>query len=196
MGRRTGRSQQDAEDLTQAFFLKILTKQTIERVERERGRFRSYLLMVLKSFLMDEWDRSQAQRRNSGRQAFSLDVESEEAREALATPGGISPERAFDRRWALEVLEQARVRLGEECEAAGKGDVFRALFKPEDGRDETQAVIAERLGVTANALKMTARRMRRRMEELIRAEVSQTVSSKEELEEEIRYLMEALSGDA
>ncbi len=193
--RRTGRSQEDAEDLTQAFFLKILTRQTIERVERERGRFRSYLLVVLKSFLMDEWDRSRAQRRNSGKQAFSLDVESEEAREALAMPGGVSPERAFDRRWALEVLEQARQRLGEECEAAGKGDMFRAIFVPNQGPDETQAVTADRLGVTANALKMTARRMRRRLEELIRAEVSQTVSSKEELEEEIRYLMHALSDD-
>jgi RNA polymerase sigma-70 factor (ECF subfamily) len=191
--RRNGRSQEDAEDLTQAFFLKVLTRQTIERVERERGRFRSYLLMVLKSFLMDEWDRSRAQRRNGGRQAFSLDVESEEAREALAMPGGVSPERAFDRRWALEVLEQARLRLGEECEVAGKGETFRALFAPSEGVDETQIVTAQRLGITANALKMTARRMRRRLEELIRAEVSQTVSSKEELEEEIRYLMEALS---
>jgi len=191
--RRTGRSQEDAEDLTQAFFLKVLSRSTIERVQRERGRFRSYLLMVLQSFLRDEWDRSRAQRRGGGRVAFSLDVESEETAEALATPAGCSPERAFDRRWALEVLEQARQQLGAECAAAGKDGIFRALFPGPGDPEETQPAIAEKLGLTPNAVKLTARRMRRRLEALIRAEVAQTVSSHEELEEEIRYLMAALT---
>ena len=191
--RRSGMSREDAEDLTQAFFLKVLTQQVIERAERERGRFRSWLLTVLRSFLTDEWDRSQAQKRGGGRAAFSLDVESEESREALETPGGNTPEKAYDRRWALEVLENARVKLGGECAAAGKGATFDGLFPPAQQTEETQAALAERLGVTHNAIKMTARRMRKRLEELIRTEVAQTVSTKEEMEEEIRHLMTALS---
>jgi RNA polymerase sigma factor (sigma-70 family) len=188
--RRSGHSQHDAEDLTQAFFVKMLTRQSMERAERERGRFRSYLLLMLKSFVMDEWDRSRAQRRGGGKQAFSLDVASEERREALQLADGESAERAFDRRWALQVLEQARSQLEEECEAAGKGAVFAALFAP---GAESQADIAARLGLTPNAIKMAARRMRRRLEELIRLVVAQTVSSKAELDREIRYLVEAVS---
>lgn len=191
--RRNGRSAQDAEDLTQAFFAKLLSQHRIERADHERGRFRSYLLAMLKSFLMDEWDRSRAQRRGGGAQVFSLDAVSAESLEALEALDGISPEKAFDRRWALEVLEQARSKLGEECDAAGKGALFTALFGPANQTEETHAVIAARLGLTQNAIKMTARRMRRRLEELIRAVVSQTVSSKPELEHEIRYLMEAVS---
>lgn len=191
--RNSGKSQEDAEDLTQAFFLKVLTQQVIERAQRERGRFRSWLLTVLRSFLLDEWDHSRAQKRGGGRAAFSLDVESAESREALETPGGISPEKAFDRRWALEVLENARVKLGAECDVAGKGAIFAGLFPAPENEELPHTVLAERLGVTANAVKMTSRRMRRRLEELIRAEVAETVSSREEMEKEIRHLMAALS---
>lgn len=191
--RRSGKSREDAEDLTQAFFVKVLTQQVIERAERERGRFRSWLQTVLRSYLKDEWDRGRAQKRGGGRAAFSLDVESAESREALETPGGSTPERAYDRRWALEVLENARVKLGAECAAAGKSAIFLALFPAPEGDEESQTVLAERLGLTANAVKMTARRMRRRLEELIRAEVAETVSSREEMEQEIKHLMAALS---
>ncbi len=191
--RKSGKSQEDAEDLTQAFFLKVLTQQVIERAQRERGRFRSWLLTVLRSFLLDEWDRSRAQKRGGGRAMFSLDVESAESREALEMPGDISPERAFDRRWALEVLENARVKLGAECEVAGKGAIFAGLFPAPENEEVSQTILAERLGVTANAVKMTSRRMRRRLEEIIRAEVAETVSSREEMEQEIRHLMAALS---
>jgi RNA polymerase sigma factor (sigma-70 family) len=194
--RRSGKSPEDAEDLTQAFFVKVLARQTIERVDRERGKFRSWLLMTLRSFLNDEWDRSRAQRRGGGRAAFSLDVESAESREALETAGGDTPEQVYDRRWAREVMEQARRKLGEECTAAGKADLFHALFPAPEAAEESQAAVAVRLGVTANAVKMSARRLRLRFGELIRAEVAQTVSSQEELNDEIRCLMGALSRDS
>ncbi len=190
--RRSGKSREDAEDLTQAFFLKLLSQESVQRADRERGRFRSYLLVMLKGFLSDEWDKSRAQRRGGGQVAFSLDVESEAAREALETPGGESPDRVFDRRWALEVLEQARLKLGAECEAAGKGELFAALFSGAEA-EERQSEIALRLGMTENAVKMSARRMRGRLQELIREVVARTVSSKQELDGEIRHLMEAVS---
>lgn len=190
--RRSGRGAEDAEDLTQAFFAKVLEQHSIERADRERGRFRSYLLAMLQRFLADDWDRSRAQRRGGGKAVFSLDVASVEASEALALPGAESPERAFDRRWALDVVEQARGLLREECAAAKKGEIFEALFV--SAAEETQAALAARLGITENAVKMTARRLRRRLEEHIRAVVAETVSTREDLEGEIRQLMEALAG--
>ncbi len=189
--RRSGKSPTDAEDFTQAFFLHVLARRTIERAERERGRFRAFIITVLKRFLADQWDHASAQRRGGGVIPFSLDVASAEADEALGAAGGVSPERAFDRRWALDVLAQARGRLREECAAARKLEIFDVLFAEEVV--ETQAALAQRLGTTENTVKMTARRLRQRLEELVRTVVGETVSSYEDLDNEIRHLMNAVS---
>ena len=189
--RQSGRSVEDAQDLTQAFFAKVLEQESIGKAERARGRFRTYLLAMLANFLADDWDRSRAARRGGGKLVFSLNVASTEASEALEVSDRVSPERAFDRRWAWDVIEQARVLLRAECAAARKSEIFEALFVC--AAEETQASLAARLGLSENAVKMTSRRLRRRLEELIRAVVADTVSTQAELDEEIKQLIEALA---
>lgn len=192
--RRRGFDAHDAEDLTQAFFLRLLEKECLADVDRRKGRFRAFLLASLKHFLSNRRDQARAKKRGGGRRVLSLDAMKAESRYRLEPADLLTPERLFERRWALAVLEQVLARLQAEQRAEGKTDLFDRL-KPflAAGRSAGgYAETARDLGMTAGAVKTAVHRLRRRYRRLLRDEIAQTVASPEQIDEEIRYLMECL----
>ena len=193
--RRTGRTPQDAEDFTQEFFSRLLARDDLARVERDKGRFRNYLLVSVRHFLADETDKSRAHKRGGGLKPLSIDAP-EEAEDAVNEPADArSPEQLFDYRWAETLLARARNRLREECVEAGRLPIYEALGPDgvEEGRED-YAAIGSRIGLSVAGVKSAAFRLRRRYRELIRAEVAETVSSAEELDDELRHLIRVLAG--
>ncbi len=192
--RRSGRGPDDAQDLTQGFFARVIEKEYLRQADRDRGRFRSFLLASLKHFLADEWDRSRAQKRGGGREILSLDDAEAESRYQLQPSGGETPDRIYERRWALSVMERGLARLEEEYATWGRREVFQKL-RPlmAGGRDAGFAEAAAGLGLTEGAAKMTVQRMRRRYREILRDEIRPTVAGETEVDEELRYLLGLLS---
>ena len=189
--RRTGCGPEDAEDLVQGFFLHLLRREILKSVQREGGRFRSFLLGTLKHYLSDEKARAGAKKRGGAHQFISWNPAQAE-RQFLREPLDIeSPDRLFERRWALILLEQAMNRLHEECVAAGNAERFTQLkgFVSGEKGELSYAEAAERMGLTPSAVKSAIFRLRRRYHELIHEEVSQTVADPREIEEELRYLL-------
>jgi RNA polymerase sigma factor (sigma-70 family) len=191
--RALGNSPHDAEDLTQEFFRRLLEKRYLAVAQPERGRFRTFLLMALKRFLANEWDRARAQKRGGGAALAPLDPESAEQRyqsEAEAMPA----DRLYERRWALALLEQTMTRLRAEFEQAGKGAEFERLkrFLAVGSQETPYAAAAAELGVSEGTLRVTVHRLRKRFRELFREEIGHTVASAEDLEEEFRHLLAAL----
>lgn len=189
--RRHGHSPEDAQDLTQEFFARLLQKNSIARAEPGRGRFRSFLLGALKHTLADEQAKAEAKKRG-GRQTF-LSWEQIDAEERFrAEPSDrLSPDQVFDRRWAVTVLEQATRRLRAEYSAPDRTTVFEELKGYVTGAPvaSSYAQAAARLGLSESAVKSAIHRLRQRYHALVRAEVAHTVSNPQELEDEIRYLM-------
>lgn len=184
----------DAADLAQGFFADLLSDGSIARANRDIGRFRSFLIGALKHFLMDERDRARALKRGGQVEVVSLDVGLAESRYGeLASPVE-SPDHAYDRAWALSVLDQALRRLREEFEISGRGRLFDELkgFLTGDGRATSYAAAAQGLHLTEGAAKMTVTRMRQRFRAIVRQELAQTVVTAEELEEELRHFAAAL----
>jgi RNA polymerase sigma factor (sigma-70 family) len=191
--RRRGHAAQDAEDLTQEFFARLLDKRFLARADREKGRFRTFLLTAVKRFLTNEHEAARAQKRGGGRRIIRLDGLEPEARYRLEPAVTLSPERLFERQWALTLLNRVLARLQADTDAEGKA----ALFDPLKGhltgsRTETYAATAARLGVSEGAVQVAVHRLRRRYRELIREEIEHTVASPEEVEDEIRYLFACL----
>jgi RNA polymerase sigma-70 factor (ECF subfamily) len=191
--RRQQHSPHDAQDLTQSFFTKLLEKRWLDGVEREKGRFRSFLLVSVKHFLSNERDHAEAQKRGGGRRQISLDISSAETRYAAEPHDTATPEKIFERRWAFTLLERVLGRLRVEMTAAGKEELFDELKPTLAGEQSPYAQIAERLGMTEGAVKVAAHRLRKRYRELIRDEIAQTVADGDEVDEELRDLMSALS---
>lgn len=193
--RRCGEAPEDAQDLTQEFFARFLERGSLRSVSRERGRFRWFLLASLKHFLANEWERVRAQKRGGGRHALSLDALAPEDRYALEPADSLSADKAYDRSWALTLLEQVRRKLQEEFAVAGRADRFEALeqFLPGERTAVTYAEVARRLGVAEGTIKSDVSRLRRRYGELLREAVAQTLGSHTDLENELRHLVEALS---
>jgi RNA polymerase sigma factor (sigma-70 family) len=192
--RRTGKSPHDAQDLTQEFFARLIEKEWLAGVDRQRGRFRSWLLASMKHFLANEWDRANAQKRGGGATVFSIDDTSAERRYAHEPAGHATAENLFDRRWALALLEQVLTRLREEMAGAGKLDQFEALKFCLTGETAgSYADIARQLGTSEGAIKIAVHRLRERYRALIRAEIANTVSSPSEIDAELRELFAALS---
>ncbi len=194
--RRSGQSKENAEDLTQAFFARLLEKNFLESARRERGRFRSFLLLTLKRFLATEWDHIHAQKRGGFQLHVPLDTELAERKyqtEFLAEE--ISPDRAYERRWALTLLEQTMSRLRAEFESAGKGGEFEQLkqFLTADQR-EIPCVAAAGLGMSENSLRVAVHRLRKRYRELFREEIARTLADGENVDQELRHLLAVLSG--
>jgi RNA polymerase sigma-70 factor (ECF subfamily) len=189
--RRQGVSSHDAQDLTQEFFARQLAKGWLADVERERGRFRSWLLASLKHFLANEWDKARAQKRGGGGQFISIDdtAESRYDREPADAP---TAESLYDRRWALTLLDRVLTRLREEFAVAGKIEQFEILKGVLAGDRTPYVELAAALGTTEGAVKVAVHRLRGRYRDLIRAEIAETVSSAAELEEELRHLLGAL----
>jgi RNA polymerase sigma factor (sigma-70 family) len=191
--RRRGHAAHDAEDLTQEFFARLLDKRFLARADREKGRFRTFLLTAVKRFLANEHEAAQAQKRGGGQRIIRLDGLEPEARYRLEPAVTLSPERLFERQWALTLLNRVLARLQADMGDEGKA----ALFDPLKGhltgsRTETYAATAARLGVSEGAVQVAAHRLRRRYRELIREEIEHTVASPQEVEDEIRCLFACL----
>lgn len=192
--RRQGLGEHDAQDLTQEFFARLLEKGWLGGVERERGRFRSWLLASMKHFLANEWDKSRAKKRGGGVATISFDAMSAETRFRHEPADTETAEKLYDRRWALTLLDQVLARLREEMSAAGKLDLFEALKFSLTGGRTAYAEVAAALGMSEGAVKVAVHRLRERYRELIRAEIAETVATPAEVEDELRHLLAALSG--
>jgi RNA polymerase sigma-70 factor (ECF subfamily) len=192
--RRQGRPASQAEDLVQGFLARLLEKNDLAQVDRDKGRFRSFLLASLKHFLANQYNKEHAIKRGGGQAVISLDALSAEARYAAEASCDMTPERLFDRRWALAVLDQVLCRLGREYAGAGKADLFEAIkdcLTPQRGQ-LSYAHAAGNLGMTPGALKVAVHRMRRRYRQLLRDEIAQTADAPLDVEEEISYLLNCL----
>jgi RNA polymerase sigma factor (sigma-70 family) len=192
--RRHSASAHDAQDLTQAFFAELLEKDYLQAANPERGKFRSFLLTAFKHFLSKERERAQAQKRGGGRPILSLDFELGESRYHLEPVDNATPESLYERGWALGILQQTLTRLRQEMTKAGKEKVFECLkgVLAGESANDSYARIGEQLGMSQPAVKVAVYRLRRRFQELLRAEVAETVSSPEEVEDELRDLFAAV----
>jgi len=191
--RRQGRAPHDAEDLTQSFFARLLQKDYLHAAEREKGKFRTFLLVAFKRFLANEWDREHAQKRGGFASVVPIDEELAESRFAADHSHAVPPDVLFDRQWAMALLDRTMARLQEEYVSSGRAKLFEYLQSCL-ARDESAlpyAEIATRLNLTEPAVKMAVQRLRARYLEMLRAEIAHTVSSAEEIEEEIRHLFSA-----
>jgi RNA polymerase sigma-70 factor (ECF subfamily) len=193
--RRRGYNPEDAEDLTQEFFARFLAGNILARVDRERGKFRSYLLGALNHFLADAWDHTHRVKRGGGQAVQPFDVRSGESLYMLEPVEELTPDRLFDRRWALTVLDQVIRRLRQEYEQSDKGRLFEKLsaFLPGDAEADSYGELARELGMTEGTVRVAVHRLRRRYGELFSAEVAHTVSSPAEIHDEMRYLLGAVS---
>jgi RNA polymerase sigma factor (sigma-70 family) len=193
--RRCGYSPEDAEDLTQEFFAHLFAKNSIAGADRDKGRFRSFLLGALKHFLLDEKAKAQARKRGGGRVIISWERDYAEERFGQEPLDAQSPDRLFDRRWALTVLDQATRRLRDEYRARHDLPLFEQLkvFVVGDATAPTYTETAQTLGLSESAVKSAIFRLRRRYHELVREEVAQTVTNTDEVALELRHLMDVFS---
>jgi RNA polymerase sigma-70 factor (ECF subfamily) len=193
--RRQGHNPHDAQDLTQEFFARLLEKNYLARADRDKGRFRSFLLASVKHFLANEWDKARAQKRGGGRLLISIDAAAAETSFGREPADLLSADKIFERRWALALLEQVLRRLREEYTRDGKEKQFEQLkgTLTEASRLLPYAEIAARLATSEGAVKVAVHRLRQRYRELLRAEISDTVADAREIDDEIRNLFAALA---
>ena len=191
--RRQGHSPEDAQDLTQEFFARLLQKNALEAVHRERGRFRWFLLSAIKRFLTNEWNRAHALKRGAGVTVLSLDEVFAEARYAREPSHGLTPDKLFDQAWTLTLLEKTEHLLRSEMETAGKVEFFELTKGLLNGERSSSpySELALELGLSEGALKVAVHRMRSRYRELLREQIAQTVTTPFEVEAEIRDLFAA-----
>ena len=187
-----------AQDQVQGFFLHLLEDRVIARADRQRGRFRTFLLTCLRNFLSHEYQQSCALKRGGGVEIVALDAMEIAEFERQAPAAEADPERAFDVEWALAVVSRSRRKMREESLARGKGKLFDSLADflpgaPVATLEEPWAQTADRLGVPVPALKSSVRRLRERFRECLREEVALTVEFPDEIDEELRHLRETLT---
>lgn len=192
--RRSGYSTHDAQDLTQGFFAQLLEKEYLKDVDRRRGKFRSFLLAALKHHLGHQRERDRAQKRGGGRVPFSLDFESAESRYRREPTDLATPERLYERRWALTLLDRVLGRLEDEHARAGKTELFSGLkdFLTVGQESRPYLQVAEELGMSEGAVKVAMHRLRRRYRELLKDEIAQTVADPAEIDEELSDLLAAV----
>ena len=193
--RRRGYSKEDAEDLTQAFFARFLAKNYLAGLSAERGRFRAFLLASLKHFLTNEWKKSQRLKRGGGEAPLSLDWQTADTKFQVAATSEPSPDKVFDREWALALLAKVIGRLQKECEADGKAELFDQLkIFLTAGKDGTaQSEAAKVLGMEEGAVRVAIHRLRKRYRQLLRAEIARTLADAADVDEEMRALFGAFS---
>jgi RNA polymerase sigma factor (sigma-70 family) len=191
--RRQGCSPEDAQDQVQGFFAKTIEKNYLATADREKGRFRTFLLVAFKRYMTNEWHRANREKRGGGRELVSLDQDTE-MRYRSEPADNASPERAFERQWALTLLERVLDRLEEEFSTPDKAAVFQELKTFLNGeKGACYSEVGARLGMTEVAVKVTVHRLRQRYRVLLREEIANTVNSPEAIEEETRNLFAALS---
>lgn len=193
--RRRGHDLHQAEDYTQGFFAQLLEKQYLRKVKPAPGRFRSFLLIALKRFIADQHDRTQTLKRGGNRKLLSLDVDAAENRYRLEPVSELSPDKIFEKSWALTVLEQAMVRMEVEFTHSDKQGLFGRLSVYLAGKTNAIAYreVAAELDMTEEAVKSAVYRMRKQYREILRDEIAQTVSRSDQIDEEIRDLFSALA---
>jgi RNA polymerase sigma factor (sigma-70 family) len=193
--RREGYSPEDAQDLTQEFLFRFVEKKWIGRLQDQRAKFRSFLLGFLKNFLSDERDRKQAQKRGGGKTVISLDAFEAEERDRIAATQILTPEQAYDRRWAEAVVTQAAERLRQSYVSDGKTSLYERLkdLQPGEHGECSYALIGKELGMTEQAVKNAVLRFRRRYARVLREEIAQTVTDPQEIEGELNYLLNLFS---
>jgi RNA polymerase sigma-70 factor (ECF subfamily) len=193
--RRLGNSAHDAQDLTQEFFARLLEKGWLGAVERDRGRFRTFLIMALKRFLANERDKTRAARRGGGQAVLPLDTQFAEKCYLADTTPALSADHLYERQWALTLLEKAMARLRAEYEGDGRAEDFARLkeYLTAERGAIPYGEIARTLGASEGAARVAVHRLRKRFREVFRATVADTVSSEEDVEAEVRYVVEVLS---
>ncbi len=194
--RRQGRLPDDAQDLMQGFVERLLAKEILRRADPARGRFRAFLLTSLKYYVANEHMRAAAAKRGGDRVHEPIDLRAVEERCRCGNRDALTPERLYDREWALAVLQRALGQLREEARAAGRAEFFDAVHDSlvDDAPPASYRAIGARFGMTETAVRVRVHRLRRRYRDLLRAAVAETVGSDREVEEELRYLRSALCG--
>ena len=192
--RRRVRDVDEAQDLTQSFFLQVLDKNYLGDAQPERGKFRAFLLTAFKNFLANEWDKAKALKRGGGRTSIPLDFESGEKRFRLEPTDDLTPDRLFDKQWAFTLLEHVLNRLREESVRSEKQEQFELLkvFITGSSVRGGFAEVAGKLGMTTGAAKVAAHRLRQRYRAILRDEILQTVAEPSEVDDEIRSLFAIL----
>ena len=192
--RRRNHSAEDAQDLTQGFFARLLEKHALHIVDPARGRFRSFLLASLDNYVSNERDRDRAQKRGGGTPPISLDATTAEERYSREPADPWTPEKIFDRNWALTLLDRVLTRLRTDLHAEGKGELFdhlKVYLSGEQGAPSYHEA-GTALGMSEGAVKVAVHRLRRRYRDLLYDEIAQTVSTQEEIALELQYLMESV----
>jgi RNA polymerase sigma factor (sigma-70 family) len=194
--RRNGFDEHEAQDMTQEFFARLLEKNWLQSVDRQKGRFRSWLLAALDHFLANEWARRKTEKRGGQATFLPLDAASAETRYLLEPVDEQTPEKIYERRWALTLLEQSLAALKAEYSTEGKAEQFDAMQVHLSGErgPNAYAESAARLGMTEGAVRVGVHRMRRRMGESLRAEIAHTVADASEVEGELKHLLAVLAG--
>ena len=195
--RRRGHPPEDAKDLTQAFFLRLLEQQSLANANPELGRFRSFLLGALNHFLISEWKKARTKRHGGGRPMLSLDWAAAERRFDLEPADYTTPDKAFDKQWATALLEAVLRQLEKEYQCEGRWELFQALKQTLTGSRESQpyASLAGQVGLNEGALRVAVHRLRKRYRALLRAEIAHTVTSPEEVKEELTHLFRTMAGN-
>lgn len=193
--RRRGNNANRAEEYTQAFFAYLLEKRSVRFADPQRGKFRAFLLASLKHFLSDRHDYDQAKKRGGGQKRLSLDFENAETQYALEPVDRLTPEKLFERSWAMAVLDRAMARLQAEATSAKEKRRLEHLRLYLTARQDAvpYADMGEKLGMTEGAMRVAVHRLRRRYRDALRDEIAQTVSTEEEINQEIRHLFSALA---
>ena len=192
--RRRGYNEDDARDLTQGFFAKLLEKNWVAAADRNRGKFRTFLLTALKRYMANEWERQRAQKRGGGALPLSLDFDTAEDGFKLEPPDDRTPEDVFDACWANTLMQQARDRLRREAIRSGEGAPFERLvgFVTGEGEDVPYKQVAEELHMSEAAVGGAVYRMRHRFGEILREEVADTVNDPDDVEPEVKHLLRML----
>lgn len=190
--RRDGADAERAMDLTQGFFARLLEKGDLADVDRSRGRFRSWLLSSVKHFVANERDRERAIKRGGGQSTISIDAADAESRYSREPAEAMTPERIFERRWAMTLLGSVLDVLRREWDEAGRGREFEALKECLSGGEGVNQKAASELGMSDAAVRMAVHRLRRRYREILREKIGQTVETAEQVEEEIAFLFSAV----
>ncbi len=195
--RRRGYSAHDAQDLTQAFFAQLLERKSVASADPQRGRFRSFLLTAMNNFLASEWEKARAKKRGGDYQMLSLDLAAAEHRYDLEPLEKSSPDKVFEKQWALALLNEVLDKLEEEYRRENKAEFFAALKQTLAGAREAQPyeALAGRLNMNEGAIKVAVHRLRKRYRELIRLEITRIVASPDEAKDELRHLLEVLAGN-
>jgi RNA polymerase sigma factor (sigma-70 family) len=195
--RRLGRNHHEAEDCTQDFLAGLLEEGGLQRARPERGRFRTFLRAGLRNFLIDDWRRTQAVKRGGGHLPPPLATADEQFAKEIEDPG-LTPEQAFDRSWALGMIDRAAQELGAEYSESGRAKIFAAMAPLIWGTENNEDIVlrAAQIGLSVNSFTVALHRARRRLGERLRGMVSETVATPEEIDAELRHLVNAINGSS